>query len=124
LLLYPDLLPRSAGYEGGDPVPNTLRDALRSRGAIRGLCRPTVQAPRRAPRCTADLPGYVVRFSEIFRRGRDTIQTHLFAERYDTPTTGPSSKLRFEFAYQLTPREGGGWRVAREGRLRSASEDR
>jgi hypothetical protein len=121
LLVHPALLPREAGYEGGAAFPEGVRAVLRDRGIIRGACRPTPNGARRAPRCTADLPGYVVRFSEVFSRGGDTLQTHLLAERYDTPSTGPSSRLRFELAYQLTP-NGDGWRVVREGRIKSAAE--
>ena len=113
VLLHPRRLPREAGFDGGDPVPGSLAEALRRGGVVRGGCEPP--GTRDTPQCTADAAGYVIRGSDVFRLRGDTVQFHLAAERYATPTSGPQEALRFEKIYQLVPR-GNGWRVVREAR--------
>ena len=123
LLLHPRQLPRTAGLAGGAPVPAELAAALESSGIVQGRCDvPDESAegrggrPTQAPRCEARLPGYVVRFSDVFRRPPDSVQVYVEAERFATAASGPAQPFRFEKAYQLV---GGGtsWRVAREGRV-------
>jgi hypothetical protein len=115
LLLAPRMLPRTAGRTGGDPAPSPLVEALRAREVIRGTCDPPV-AEKRAPTCQAAAPGYIVRFSPVFRFAADTVQLYLYAERYDTPASGAHQALRFERAYQIV-RGGESWRVVREARI-------
>jgi hypothetical protein len=115
LLLYPRRLPRTAGDAGGQPVPAEVVSALRRLGAVKGTCEPPDDASREAPRCPADLPGYVVRPSDVFRMAGDTVQLHLAAERYGTSGGGAQEALRFEKVYQLAQRQGA-WRVVGEAR--------
>ena len=116
LLLHPLFLPREQGLEGGNAVPKDLADALRSRGIVRGVCRALSGAARGAPVCDAAAPGYIVRFSEVYRMTGDSVQVHLAAERYNTPTSAALELMRFEKAYQLVGK-GTTWRVARAGRV-------
>jgi hypothetical protein len=113
VLLHPRRLPRTAGLEGGAPVPQSLLTRLRAAGVVQGSCEPP--GTRDTPQCAAPAAGYVVRGSDVFRAAGDTVQFHLAAERYATPTSGPQEALRFEKIYQLVPR-GSDWRVAREAR--------
>jgi hypothetical protein len=115
LLLDPRLLPRTAGLEGGQPVPAELVPALRRRGVLQGTCTPRSDAARPVPRCDARAAGYVVRFSDVFRVAPDSVQVYLAAERYDTPTSTAGEALQFEKVYQLV-RQGDRWRVAQEAR--------
>jgi hypothetical protein len=123
LLLATTFLPRTTGLEGGAPVPKDLTDALRARGVVRGVCRSLAAAARGAPVCDAPDPGYIVTFSEIFRMSADSVQVHLAAERYNTPTSAALELLRFEKAYQLVGK-GTTWRVARAGRVTMAPSRR
>ena len=116
LLLDSAFLPRERGLEGGRAVPADLADALRARGVVKGVCRALPNAARGAPVCDAPEPGYIVRFSEIYRMTGDTVQVHLAAERYNTPTSAALEVLRFEKAFQLVG-SGTSWRVAREARV-------
>jgi hypothetical protein len=68
------------------------------------------------PVCPAALPGYVVRFSEIFQIGKDSVEVYLGATRYRRAPKEPSEVLTFERAYQLV-RSRGEWVVMREARL-------
>jgi hypothetical protein len=67
-------------------------------------------------RCTAVLPGYVIRFSPVLAMAADTVEVYLFAQNYDNASSGYSAPLRFERAYQVV-RAGDSWRAAREGRI-------
>jgi hypothetical protein len=58
-----------------------------------------------------------VRFSPIFTLRGDSVQVYLYAQKYDSPTSGNSDRLRFERAYQVVPRGGDAWRAVREGRV-------
>lgn len=119
LLLDSTFLPRERGLDGGKAVPRDLANALRARGVVKGACRPLPGESRGAPVCDAAAPGYIVRFSEIFRMPGDTVQLHLAAERYNTPTSAALEVLRFEKAYQVVGK-GTTWRVARAGRVTQA----
>ena len=116
LLLDSTFLPRERGLSGGRKLPTDLADALRARGIVKGVCRALPGAARGAPVCDAPEPGYIVRFSEVYRMTGDTVQVHLAAERYNTPTSAALEVMRFEKAYQLVG-SGTTWRVAREGRV-------
>jgi hypothetical protein len=116
LLVNRRLLPRAAGYEGGDTIPRTLVTALRDRGIVRGVCEPKREAAR-TPRCNVAQTGYIVRASPVVQSGRDTVQINFSAEVF-APETGPAPPiLRFEKIYQLVG-SGSSWRVAREARVR------
>ena len=121
LLLAGEFLPRTTGLEGGTPVPKELADALRQRGVVRGVCRSLPGAERGAPVCDAADPGYIVRFSEIFRVSADSVQLHVAAERYNTPSSAALELMRFEKAYQVVGK-GTTWRVARAGRVTLAAD--
>jgi len=116
LLLHPRRLPRSAGLAGGDPVPPAVATALRERRVVRGSCEPPLDESREPPSCAAAGPGYVVRGSDVFRVAPDTVQLHLAAEQYQTPTGDPQEALTFEKVYKLVPR-GDAWRVVGEARV-------
>ena len=77
-------------------------------------------AERLMETCDAPDPGYIVKFSEIFRVSADSVQVHLAAERYNTPTSAALELMRFEKAYQLVGK-GTTWRVARAGRVTQAT---
>jgi hypothetical protein len=116
LLADPVYLPRSAGHEGGASVAPALVAKLKQQGVVRGTCQIPRDGPRVVPVCPAALPGYVVRFSEIFGLGKDTVEVYLGATRYRRAPKEPSEVLTFERAYQLV-RVRGDWRVMREARL-------
>lgn len=116
LLLDPRFLPRISGLGPGTPVPKNLVDALQERGVVQGTCLPPAEATREAPRCEVASPGYIVRFSDVFRTRGDSVQLHIAVERYNTSTSAKSEILRFEKAYQVVGR-GTTWRVVRQGRF-------
>ena len=117
LFAHPRLLPRTAGYDGGDAIPTALVQALRERGVVRGVCEPKHEAARDTPRCTGPQAGYVVRASPVFRAGGDTLQINFAAEAFGAETGPRPQALRFEKIYQLTG-SGPQWRVVREARVR------
>jgi hypothetical protein len=117
LLLHPQRLPRTAGYEGGDSVPAALLQALRERGVVRGTCQPKHDAPRDTPRCTIPQAGYVIRTSPVMHAGRDTLQINFAAEAFAAATGARPQALRFEKIYQLVG-QGTSWRVVREARVK------
>lgn len=126
LLLYPQLLPRAAGYGGAPAVPTDVATELRRRGVVRGDCGPwpdSVSTAKHAPRCAAPMAGYVVRVSPILALGPDSVEVYLYATRYDTPGGAPHPRFSFEKAYQLVRRDGA-WRVVREGRVARAARAR
>jgi hypothetical protein len=118
LLLDPVYLPRSEGRAGGTAVAPALIASMKQRGTIRGTCQPPRDDVRTVPLCEASLSGYVVRFSEILRRGtgQDSVQVYLAATRYRHEANEPAELLSFERAYQLA-RARGQWRVTSEARI-------
>jgi hypothetical protein len=118
LMAHPRRLPRTAGYEGGEPLPAALLQALRERGVVRGSCDPKHEVPRDMPRCPGAQAGYVIRTSPVMRVAGDTIQLNFAAEAFAAPTGQRPQALRFEKIYQLV---GGGttWRVVREARVKT-----
>lgn len=117
LLVEPHVLPRDGSYGVksptlGDDVVRSLRQA----GMVNGTCEPQRPDAKHAPRCAAPLPGYVVRFSEPYQMGRDTLRLFLYAERFRTAAgVGPNGRFDFETGFQVV-RDGNRWRVAREAR--------
>jgi hypothetical protein len=78
-------------------------------------------APRNTPRCNVAEAGYVVRASDVFRVGGDTVQVYFSAERFGAATGPRPEALRFEKAFQLAG-SGDSWRVIREGRVHERSQ--
>lgn len=117
LLLHPVKLPRTAGYTDGDSVPKDLITALRKRNVVSGTCTPQRDAPRNTPRCPVNVPGYIIRASDILRVSPDTLEIYYSAERFGAATGQRPEALRFEKIYQLVGR-GSNWRVVREARVR------
>jgi hypothetical protein len=117
LLLHPLKLPRSAGYAGGDSVPKDLIAALRKRNVVSGTCTPQRDTPRNTPRCPVNVPGYIIRASDILRVSPDTVEIYYAAERFGAATGQRPVALRFEKIYQLVG-SGSNWRVVREARVR------
>lgn len=116
LLVDTTMLSRLGGERPGSALGADVRAALRGTGVIKGECVPRRRAATKTPVCRADIPGYAVRFSDVFAMTGDSVQTHLFAERYDTPSTGEHNRFTLEQAYQLVRRDGG-WRVVRKARI-------
>ena len=116
LLVDTAMLARLSGERPGGALGTDVRAALRGTGVTNGECLPQRRAPTRTPICRADVPGYVVRFSDVFAMRGDSVQTHLLAERYDTPSTGEHNRFTIEQAYQLV-RRNGGWSVVRKARI-------
>lgn len=116
LLVDTTMLARVGGEGPGGALGADVRAALRGTGVTKGECKPERRAPNRTPVCHADKPGYVVRFSDVFALNGDSVQTHLLADRYDTPATGEHNRFRIEQAYQLVRRDGN-WRVVRKARI-------
>lgn len=116
LYMHPRRLPRSVGYDGGDPISAGLAAKLRARGVLNGSCDPQRDAPGAVPLCNVPDPGYIVRGSDILKVGKDTLQIYFAAERFATPTGVKQPPFHFEKIYQLI-RDGSGWRVVREARV-------
>lgn len=116
LLLDRRVLPREGGFGGTQRMNGAVEKALRDRGTVQGVCEPDITA-RRTPQCAARGPGYVVRFSDVLRRGGDTVEVYLAVQKFDTPSSGASEALRFERAYRLV-RRGNDWQATAEARVR------
>jgi hypothetical protein len=116
ILVDTTMLTRRGGLGPGTPLGSDVRDALRATDVTHGECAPERREPNRTPVCKAAIPGYVVRFSDVFAMSGDSVQTHVFAERYDTPATGVHNRFVFEQAYQLV-KNGNGWKVVRKARI-------
>ncbi len=116
LLLDPRFLPRTSGVGVGTPMPPDLASTLRGRGIVKGTCQAPTAATRKTILCSAERPGYVVRFSDVFELTPDSVQVYLLVQKYDTPESGATEALRFEKVYQVV-RHDGVWRATREGRM-------
>jgi hypothetical protein len=116
LLLDSRLLPRGVGLAPEGRMTDTVAAELRRIGLTRGTCEPPLQGVKGPPHCAAALPGYVVRFSPVFKLGGDSTQVYVYVQKYDTPNSDPSQTMNFERAYQIVHR-GDAWSAAREGRV-------
>jgi hypothetical protein len=117
LLIDRRRLPLGIGLDDGGPLDSATIAEMRSRGTVKGACEPPLEGTTGAPKCAAEYPGYVVRFSSIFSLGKpDSVQVYMFSQKYDTPASGNNDRLRFERAYQIV-RTGDNWRAVREGRV-------
>lgn len=115
LLLDGRELPREVGLAPQGTVPAAVADELRHRGVTQGTCEPPLGG-KGVPRCKAELPGYVIRFSPVFTMLPDSVEVYLYVQKYDTPTGEASQTLRFERAYHVV-RRGDDWKAVREGRV-------
>jgi hypothetical protein len=116
LLLDRRLLPRTVGLAPAGAISNDVVAELQRRGSMKGTCEPKLDNERGTARCTAALPGYVIRFTPVLTLHGDSMQVYVYAQKYDTPSSGISQALRFERAYQVV-RRGDDWRAVREGRI-------
>jgi hypothetical protein len=116
LLLDRRLLPRETGLAPSGRVSDDVLAQLRHGGTIKGVCEPPLTGVVGTARCTADAPGYVVRYSPVFTLARDSVQVYVYAQKYDTPASGRSETLRFERAYQVV-HHANAWRAVREGHV-------
>ena len=116
LLLDARFLPRTSGVGPGSPMPGGLSSTLRGQGIVKGSCTAPAGGTRKTLLCRAERPGYVVRFSDVFAVGRDSVEVYVLVQKYDTPESGATEALRFEKAYQVVRRDGV-WRAAKEGRM-------
>src|SRR5688572_7079226 len=66
LLVDTAMLTRVGGEGAGATLGADVRAALRGTGVTKGECAPQRRAATRTPVCRADIPGYVVRFSDVF----------------------------------------------------------
>src|SRR5688572_3776410 len=87
LMLDPRFLPRTRGLGPGEPMPKNLITALQSSGVVKGVCESPAVEAREAPLCEAASPGYIVRFSDVFRMRGDSVQVHIAVERFNTKTS-------------------------------------
>jgi hypothetical protein len=116
ILADPTFLPRTPGLVGGDRMPGDLLATLQQSGLSKGTCTVPVTNTRFPLVCPAERPGYVVRFSQPFAMGTDSVQVHLVVQQYATPSGARAERLRFERAYYVA-RRGSAWRAVREARL-------
>jgi hypothetical protein len=116
ILVDPKFLPRDAGLARGDTMPSALLNALRSGGLAKGTCQVPVQNTRMPLICRADRAGYVVRFSEPFKLGPDSVQVHVVVQQFAIPNGTMAERLRFERAYHVV-RKGSAWHAVREARM-------
>jgi hypothetical protein len=121
LLLDRRVLSRAGGMAEEGRLPGPVEVGLRDRGVIQGTCEPPITSSRKTPQCIARGPGYVVRFSDIFKRGGDSVEVYLAVQKFDTPTNSGSESLRFERAYQLVHGPGDKWEPTREARVRETT---
>src|SRR6185503_19897372 len=95
LLLDSRLLPRGVGLTAEGRMPTDVASELRRIGLTRGDCEPALEGGKGAPRCQAALPGYIIRFSPIFKLGGDSTQVYIYVQKYDIPNAETSETMRF-----------------------------
>ena len=123
LLLDRRKLPRVGGMAEEGRLSGPVANGLRERNVVQGVCEPPITTSRKTPICTARGPGYIVRFSDIFARGGDSVEVYLAVQKFDTPSSGGSESLRFERAYQLV-RRGDTFEPTQEARVRETTPPR
>jgi hypothetical protein len=116
ILIDPKFLPRESGLAGGDTMPSALLTALRGAGLLKGTCQVPVRDTRMPLICRAERAGYVVRVSQPFALGPDSVQVHVVVQQFAIPNGPMAERLRFERAYHVA-RRGSAWRAVREARL-------
>ena len=118
LLVHPRRLPNGAGLDGGNSLPSALGEALRKAGVTQGGCEPLRTSASRAPTCAAGRSGYVVRATDVFQAGGDTLRMNLRSEVFAASSGVGQKPFAFEMAYKLVPQGAGQWRAVAEGRVR------
>ena len=118
LVTHRKRLPGGAGLEGGDALPAALGAALEAAGLTHGSCDPVRTTDQRAPLCAVERSGYIIRATEIFQAGGDTLRMNFRSELYAASQGAGAAPFAFEMAYKLVPRGAGQWRVIAEGRVR------
>lgn len=116
LMLDGRLLPRDAGRAVDDTMPSAVASALIGRPGIKGSCQPPVRGPARMPECPGNMPGYVVRFSNVLAMPADSVEVYLAVEQFAVPGSKPAPAFWFERVYQLVRRPTG-WKAVREGHV-------
>ena len=119
LLVNPALLPRGRDEEvAADTMAPEVVEALDASRVVQGRCTPSAAAETMAPICPGANAGYVVRFSELFGVGGDTVQLYVTFESYrpSQDTSAYQAPIRLEQRYELAKR-GRAWVVARKERL-------
>ncbi|MBC7896838.1 MAG: hypothetical protein H7066_15585 [Cytophagaceae bacterium] len=111
-------LPEGAGLDGGDTLPAALGAGLERGGLTHGSCDPVRSTGQRAPLCPVARSGYIIRATEIFQAGGDTLRMNFRSELYAASQGSGQEPFAFEMAYKLVPRAAGTWRVVAEGRVR------
>ncbi len=118
LVTHQRRLPAGAGLEGGDALPAALGAGLERAGLTRGSCDPVRSTGQRAPLCPVERSGYIIRATEIYQGGGDTLRMNFRSELYAAAQGSGQEPFAFEMAYKLIPRAPGQWRVVAEGRVR------
>ena len=115
LLVDPAILPRNGSFARDAKLGDDVVGGIQRAGVSRGTCE-TPEDQSHTPQCAAPGPGYVVRFSDVYQGKGDTVRVFLAARRFRTTTgLGPAARFAFETGFEVV-KQGGGWRVAREGR--------
>ena len=115
LLVDPAILPRNGTFARDAKLSDDVVGGIRNAGVSRGTCE-TSEDQSGTPQCAAPGPGYVVRFSDVYQGKGDTVRVFLAAQRFRTTTgLGPAQRFAFETGFEVV-KQGGSWRVAREGR--------
>lgn len=116
LVVEPAPLPRDGSLQRKRTMDDAVVRALISGGIVRATCEPHRPDPKRAPQCPTTVPGYVVRFSDIYQMRGDSARLFVAAERFQTRGgIGPAGRFAFETGFQLVRRDGH-WTVVAEGR--------
>ena len=118
LLVNPALLPRGRDEEVADTLAPEVVEALNASRVVQGSCTPSEAVETMAPICPGANAGYVVRFSELFGVGGDTVQLYVTFDSYrpSQDTSAYQAPIRLEQRYELAKR-GPAWVVARKERL-------
>lgn len=116
LVVDPAPLPRDGSLHREGKLHDDVVRALLAGGTVRDICEPHRPDPKRGPQCATAAPGYVVRFSDVYRMTGDSARLFVAAERFQTRSgIGPAGRFAFETGFQLV-RRGGQWTVVAAGR--------
>lgn len=116
ILVDPLYLPRSEGLFGGDAMPNEVTAAMKAMGVVKGSCVLPVRESPAPLSCPAERAGHVVRFSEAYGLGRDSLQVHMAAQNYAVANGPKAERTRFERAFIMV-RTATGWKAVGEARM-------
>lgn len=117
IFVDPLYLPRSEGLSGGDAMTIEIINAMKAMGVVKGACQlPVSESPVPLTCPTAERPGYVVRFSQPYHLGQDSLQVHMAAQNYNLPTGPKVERSRYEHAYIMV-RTATGWKGVGEAKM-------